>query len=137
MDKITGQRRSNNMRKIKCKDTKPELLVRRLIYCMGYRYRLGGHNLPGKPDLVFLGRKRVIFVHGCFWHEHDAPECKEKHIPKSNLEYWLPKLEKNRSRFTDNIHKLHRLGWKHMVIWECQLKETGEIIKDIQLYLES
>lgn len=136
MDKITAERRSENMRRIRGKNTNPELIVRHIIYHMGYRYRLGGCNLPGRPDLVFKNRHKVIFVHGCFWHQHDKLDCKEKHIPKSNLDYWLPKLDKNKRRFADTVQKLQKMGWEQMVIWECQLKELEKITNDIQSYLE-
>jgi DNA mismatch endonuclease, patch repair protein len=135
MDKITPLRRRENMQKIRCRDTKPELIVRSVIHQMGYRYRLRGCKLPGKPDLVFPGRRKVIFVHGCFWHQHDEIKCKEKHIPKTNLEYWLPKLEKNKIRFSDNIERLLGMGWKYMVIWECQLTDIKTIKKSIKSYL--
>ena len=84
--------RSENMRRIRSKDTNPELFIRRLIFKMGYRYRLHGKNLSGKPDMVFASRKKVIFIHGCFWHQHN--NCADSHIPKTNREYWVAKLEK-------------------------------------------
>jgi DNA mismatch endonuclease (patch repair protein) len=95
MDILTPERRSSNMRAIRSKDMQPELMVRRLVHKLGYRFRLHRKDLPGKPDLVFASRRKVIFVHGCFWHSHD---CKAAHIPKSNAEYWEPKLERNRVR---------------------------------------
>lgn len=112
--------RSANMRAIRSKDMRPELAVRRLVHKMGYRYRLHGKNLPGKPDLVFASRRKVIFVHGCFWHSHEG--CKMAHVPKSNSAYWGPKLERNRARDTKTIAALRAEGWKALVIWEC---ETG------------
>ena len=97
-DTISSERRSKNMAHIKSKDMKPEMAVRRLIHSMGYRYRLHYKHLPGKPDLVFPSRKKVIFVHGCFWHQHDCKLCPIVRKPKSNTDYWLSKLEKNIQR---------------------------------------
>jgi|SRR5579859_164065 len=99
------------------KDTGPELVVRRLIHSLGYRYRLHVRSLPGTPDLVFTKRRKIIFIHGCFWHRH--PRCGR--LPKSNKRFWLDKLEQNRKRDLSNLRKLRRNGWKVLVIWECQL----------------
>src|SRR5882762_10482633 len=114
-DKLSPKRRSENMRRIKSKDTNPELLVRRLVHSLGYRYRLHGRNLPGKPDLVFGSRRKIIFVHGCFWHAHT---CKVAHIPKTNTPYWNPKLLRNQARDKKNIETLKADGWDVLVIWE-------------------
>lgn len=119
MDKLTPKRRSDNMRAIRSKDTSPEMAVRRLIHSLGYRYRLHGSTLPGKPDLVFAGRKKAIFIHGCFWHLHTG--CREGRIPDSRRSYWKPKLEGNRARDARNRRALRRLGWSVLVIWECQI----------------
>lgn len=119
MDKLTPKRRSDNMRAIRSKDTSPEMAVRRLIHSLGYRYRLHGSKLPGKPDLVFAGRKKAIFIHGCFWHLHAG--CREGRIPDSRRSYWKPKLEGNRARDARNRRALRRLGWSVLVIWECQI----------------
>lgn len=110
--------RSANMRAIRSKDMLPELAVRRLVHKLGYRFRLHRTDLPGKPDLVFGPRRKVIFVHGCFWHSHG---CRAAHVPKSNLKYWLPKLKRNRSRDQDNLDRLSALGWDVLVIWECEI----------------
>ena len=98
MDHVTPDVRSANMRAIRSKDMKPELIVRRLVHGMGYRYRLHRQDLPGRPDLVFPSRKKLIFVNGCFWHQHDEKDCKLVRKPKSNQAYWLPKLERNCSK---------------------------------------
>src|SRR5690348_9794391 len=95
-DKLSPARRSANMSKIRSKDSEPELVVRRLAFKLGYRFRLHGAKLPGKPDLVFAGRKKVIFVHGCFWHQHEG--CREGRVPESNTAYWAPKLQRNIQR---------------------------------------
>lgn len=121
------------MRRIRNKDTGPELLVRRLIFKMGYRYRLHGRNLPGKPDLVFSRRKKVIFVHGCFWHLHN--NCMDAHWPKTNTGYWISKLKRNKARDTENQSKLKEKGWSFIVLWECQLKQTGKLRKIICRFL--
>src|SRR3954453_9489446 len=108
MDRLTPERRSENMRRIKSKDMKPELLVRRLVFGLGYRYRLHRKDLPGKPDLVFPGRKKVIFVHGCFWHQH--PDCREGRPPRSNITYWKPKLARNVERDMQALATLKDTG---------------------------
>ena len=107
------------MARVLNKDTKPELYVRRLIYSMGYRYRLHVRTLPGTPDLVFAKAKKVIFVHGCFWHRHSG--CGR--LPKSKKRFWVTKLEQNRRRDLFNIRKLRRTGWKVLVLWECELSK--------------
>lgn len=135
MDKLTPARRSENMRRIRSKDMEPELLVRKLVYRLGYRYRLHGKDLPGKPDLVFPSRHKVIFVHGCFWHQHSKRNCRITRVPKSNLGYWLPKLERNKKRDAQNRRKLRRLGWDYLVVWECQMGQGNALKKIIKGFL--
>ncbi|MGC2164247.1 MAG: DNA mismatch endonuclease Vsr [Silvibacterium sp.] len=118
-DSITTERRSDNMRKIRSKDTKPELQIRKLLFGLGYRFTLHRKDLPGEPDIVFTGRKRVIFIHGCFWHQHQ--DCREGRVPGSRQEYWIPKLKNNISRDQKHVVELQKLGWKVLVIWECQV----------------
>ncbi|WP_342585806.1 very short patch repair endonuclease [Xaviernesmea rhizosphaerae] len=114
------EHRSWTMSQVKSKDTTPEIVVRRLLHSMGYRYRLHGAQLPGKPDLVFSGRKKVLFVHGCFWHGHD---CKRgARIPATRQEYWLAKVARNRERDVRNVSSLVQAGWSVMTVWECELK---------------
>ncbi|WP_341327215.1 very short patch repair endonuclease [Methylotuvimicrobium sp. KM2] len=134
VDKVSKEKRSEIMSKVRGKDTSPELVVRKLVFSLGYRYRLHAKNLPGKPDLVFPGRKKAIFVHGCFWHYHD---CKKGKPPKSNEAYWLPKLEKNRKRDQENAALLENLGWEVMVIWQCQLKNLLDLETAIKSFLDS
>jgi len=122
MDKIPPQKRAKNMRAIRSKGMKPEMTVRSITHRMGFRYRLHRSDLPGKPDLVFPDRRKAIFVHGCFWHQHTAKTCKITRIPKSNLEYWIPKLERNNARDKKNRSALRKLGWDVLIVWECQLK---------------
>jgi DNA mismatch endonuclease, patch repair protein len=134
-DKISRAARSQNMRQIKNKDMKPELIVRRLVHGLGYRYRLHRRDLPGKPDLVFAGRKKVIFVHGCFWHQHGDGNCKIARLPKSNLDYWLPKLSRNVERDREQQCQLELCGWEHLVLWECQLSDSTKLKERITNYL--
>jgi DNA mismatch endonuclease (patch repair protein) len=135
MDTLSRTERSERMARIRARDTKPELLVRRLVHRCGFRFRLHGKNLPGKPDLVFLGRKKAIFVHGCFWHRH--PRCTLARLPKSRLEFWVPKLTENRQRDLRNIRSLKRLGWKAQVVWECELRHVDLLEQKIRLFLEA
>lgn len=124
MDKLSPEHRSNNMRNIRGKDTAPELAVRKLCRELGFSgYRIHRKELPGKPDLVWLGRKMAIFVHGCFWHGHDCPEGLRK--PKSNRSYWIPKIERNQKRDTENVSNLRESGWHVLVIWECETTNQG------------
>jgi DNA mismatch endonuclease (patch repair protein) len=124
--------RSANMRAIRSKDMRPELAVRSLVHRLGYRFRLHRKDLPGKPDLVFASRRKVIFVHGCFWHSHG---CKIAHAPKSNLAYWGPKLERNRLRDKKNIGQLSASGWKSLVIWECETSDEPGLRKRVVKFL--
>ncbi len=125
--------RSRIMRAVKSRDTAPEMIVRRLVHSMGYRYRLHRKDLPGKPDLTFQSRRKVIFVHGCFWHGH---ECKRgARVPKTNREYWETKIAHNRERDIQHYEELNLVGWDVFVIWECQLKETDFLRKTIGDYL--
>ena len=119
---------------VRAKDTKPELIVRHLASAMGYRYRLHVRNLPGCPDLVFPGRKRVIFVHGCFWHQHE--KCKQYRMPKSRLDFWLPKLESNKERDRANRLALKNNGWDVLILWECELKKLARVSRRITGFLE-
>lgn len=120
-DTLTRDERSKRMSLVKSKDTKPELTVRRLVHSLGFRYRLHRSDLPGKPDLAFPSKHKVIFVHGCFWHRHQRSKCKLARLPKSRLSFWLPKLEKNRIRDRAKQSALKRLGWQVLVVWECEL----------------
>lgn len=133
MDTLSPSERSERMSRIRSRDTKPEMAVRRLVFSMGFRYRLQG-RLPGRPDLVFSGRRKVIFVHGCFWHLHSGcPNCR---VPKSRLEFWLPKLEANRKRDEENQTQLRELGWATLVIWECELKDSVRLTSRIRKFLQ-
>jgi DNA mismatch endonuclease (patch repair protein) len=126
-DTLSSEARSERMSRVRAKDTKPEMIVRRLVHSLGYRYRLHGRNLPGNPDLVFAGRSKVLFVHGCFWHRHSAKTCALARLPKSRLDFWLPKLESNWKRDRRNRYKLTQLGWEALVIWECQMADLERL----------
>jgi DNA mismatch endonuclease (patch repair protein) len=114
------------MSRVKGRDTRPERLVRRMVYSLGYRYRLNVKGVPGKPDLVFKGRRKAIFVHGCFWHRHAG--CDLARIPKSRQSFWVPKLESNRERDERQLKRLREAGWTILVIWECELRDV-EVLK--------
>lgn len=123
------------MAKVRSKDTKPEMQVRRLLHSLGYRYRLHCKDLPGHPDIVFRGCGKVIFVNGCFWHRH--AKCPLARLPKSRLDFWLPKLESNRKRDQRVKRALYRDGWKVMIIWECQVENTELLEKRIRRFLDA
>ena len=134
-DRISEERRSYNMSRIKSSNTSVELAVRRLIHGMGYRYRLHGKGLPGKPDIVFRPRRKVIFVHGCFWHQHSSPDCPDSRVPKSNLSYWEPKLERTKQRDANNQNLLLEMGWESLIVWECELRDIPALRSRIQRFL--
>jgi DNA mismatch endonuclease, patch repair protein len=121
------------MAAIKSVGMKPEMIVRSMAHGMGYRYRLHAKDLPGKPDLVFRVRNKAIFVHGCFWHQHQNPACRDGRMPKSNLGYWAPKLARNVARDERNLKALKAMGWKTLVLWECEIlrapKRTEQKLK--------
>ena len=136
MDRITAAARSANMRAIRSTGMRPEITVRKLIHGMGYRYRLHRRNLPGRPDLVFPSQKKVIFVHGCFWHQHAGRNCKIVRKPKSNTDYWLPKLRQNVKRDAEHFIALKKQGWKVLVIWECEVCDDATIERRVRNFLK-
>ena len=133
MDKLSAERRSANMRQIRSENTAPELLLRKILHRLGYRFRLHRKDLPGKPDLVFPSRLKVIFVHGCFWHQHSG--CKEGRVPQSRREYWEPKLSRNQKRDAASQMCLEELGWRFLVVWECELKDTAAALRTVKRFL--
>ena len=133
-DKLTPERRSENMRKIRAKNTSPELLVRRLVHGMGFRYRLHVADLPGKPDLVLPRLNKVIEVRGCFWHAHG--KCIDSHIPKSRLDYWGPKLQRNHDRDAANLRSLKSLGFRVLVVWECEVNNEKRLTARLSRFLD-
>lgn len=136
MDRLTPKRRSENMRQIRGENTAPELAIRKLCREIGFTgYRIYRKDLPGKPDLAWVGRKLAIFVHGCFWHGHDCAEGIRK--PKSNRDYWIPKIDRNQQRDAENIAALRAAGWNVLVIWECEINEQGRLSKRLQRFLSA
>ena len=133
MDRLTPQHRSENMRRIKSQDSVAELMVRRLVYSLGYRYRLNVKTLPGKPDVVLRRLNKIIFVHGCFWHCH--PGCIDSHIPKTRTAYWAPKLERNVERDKRCIRELRKDGWKVLVVWECETRNPEKLSRRLERFL--
>lgn len=133
VDSVAPALRSEIMSRIRSTDTRPEMFVRRLLHKAGYRYRLHVAELPGKPDLVFVRRKKVIFIHGCFWHMHEC--CGQARIPKSRVEFWSTKLRKNKERDDRNLRELRQLGWSYLVVWECELRDEG-LLAHLRRFLE-
>lgn len=133
MDIVSSDKRSAMMRGVKNKNTKPELAVRRLAHRLGYRFRLHVKTLPGNPDLVFPGRKRIIFVHGCFWHRH--PNCRRATIPDANHEFWLKKLSENAVRDARVQDRLRSSGWQVLVIWACEIKDEKALAEKLIEFL--
>ena len=132
VDRVSAKRRSAIMARVKTKNTGPELAVRRLLHGFGYRFRLHRSDLPGSPDLAFPGRKKVVFVHGCFWHGHN---CRWGRLPKSKLRYWAPKIESNRARDRANASALRRSGWRMSVVWQCELKKLPALKQKLVEFL--
>lgn len=124
--------RSVLMARVRQKHTAPEWRVRRLLFSMGYRYRLHGSHLPGRPDILFAGRKKAIFVHGCFWHGHD---CSRGKIPKSNQEFWSAKIKRNRCRDRSVSSELRAAGWSVMTVWECMLRNETLVRNELVRFL--
>jgi len=136
MDTLTPAERSARMARVKGKGSSAEMTVRRLVHRMGYRYRLHDARLPGRPDLVFFGRRKAIFVHGCFWHRHPDPDCKLARLPKSRQDFWTPKLEGNRARDLRQLGELEALGWSALILWECELKNEAFLENEIRTFLD-
>lgn len=134
-DRLTPERRSANMRAVRAKDTAPEMIVRRLIHGLGYRYRLHSSKLPGRPDLVLRRHRTAIFVHGCFWHGHEG--CARARRPKANADFWAGKLARNAERDAQQIASLEARGWRVMVIWQCETKDLPSLEARIRDQLES
>jgi DNA mismatch endonuclease (patch repair protein) len=121
------------MAAVHSKNTKPEMVVRKLVFGMGYRYRLHSANLPGKPDLVFPGRHKVIFVHGCFWHRHKG--CRYASSPKTRVDFWEAKFDANVARDKRTNRELKELGWSVLTVWQCQLKEPEKLARKLDDFL--
>ncbi|MFW7341838.1 DNA mismatch endonuclease Vsr [Pollutimonas sp. H1-120] len=132
MDTFTPSQRSALMSRIRHKDTKPEVVVRSLLHALGYRFRLHRKDLPGKPDIVLPKYGKIVMVHGCFWHAHS---CGRASKPKSNQEYWIPKIAANRQRDERNAAELERLGWSVLVLWECETKDLSAVEQRLREFL--
>ncbi len=133
MDTRTPEQRRRIMQAVKSKDTKPEMLVRRLLHGMGYRYRLHRKDLPGRPDIAFVSRRKAIFVHGCFWHGHG---CSKGRLPKSRLDYWQPKLDENMRRDRIKQEQLEEMGWRVLVVWQCEIADIDILAKRLQYFVD-
>lgn len=129
MDTRTPEQRRRIMQSVGAKDTAPELTVRRILFRLGYRYRLHRKDLPGRPDIAFVGRKKAIFVHGCFWHSHDCPKGR---APKSRIDYWQAKRQATVDRDRRNIEKLNARGWTVLIVWQCELRDLYEVSTRLQ-----
>jgi DNA mismatch endonuclease (patch repair protein) len=135
MDTLSAAQRSERMSRVRACDSVPELAVRRLVHALGYRFRKHRSDLPGCPDLVFPGRRKVVFVHGCFWHRHN---CKNgQRVPKSREEFWLKKLERNKHRDAETVSQLTVQGWAVLVLWECELGDRAKLAHQIKKFLDA
>lgn len=134
MDTLTPSQRSTRMSLIHGSETKPEMVMRQFIRDLGFRFTVNRADLPGTPDLVFEKRRKVIFVHGCFWHRHNR--CSLARLPKSRLDFWEPKLARNRARDSLNRRNLTKQGWKSLVIWECELRNPFKVMMKTLAFLE-
>ncbi|WP_337170887.1 DNA mismatch endonuclease Vsr [Gemmatimonas aurantiaca] len=132
LDPLTVEQRSERMASIRNKNTGPELTVRRLVHRLGYRYRLHSPQLPGHPDIVFTKRRKIIFVHGCFWHQHG---CGKYKMPRTRSAFWGAKLGRNRQRDREVRRRLGALGWKILVVWECQIKNLVRLEERLDTFL--
>lgn len=132
-DRVSAAVRSKIMSAVQTKDTGPEVVIRRMLHRLGYRYRLHDRRLPGSPDLSFPGRRKVVFVHGCFWHGHT---CRWGRLPKSRPEYWAPKIAGNRARDGRNLKALRKQGWRSLTVWQCELKSPALLLKKLCVFLD-
>ena len=134
VDVFTPEKRSTIMASIKGGNTKPEVLVRRLLHSVGYRFRLHSDKLPGKPDIVLTKHRKIILVHGCFWHAHTG--CRRAKLPSTNVRFWREKIERNQARDRRVIRKLRRMGWGVMVVWQCQTANVDRLTRRLLHFLE-
>ena len=132
-DQYSAEKRSRIMARVRSKNTRPEMSIRHALHKLGYRYRLHRSDLPGRPDLTFPSRRKVLFVNGCFWHMH--PGCPRARIPQQNRDYWMAKLERNLLRDARSIEALQHSGWKSLTVWECELRNLDSAINRIVLFL--
>jgi DNA mismatch endonuclease, patch repair protein len=132
-DLLSPERRSANMSRIRSKGSVPEITVRQMAHQLGFRFRLHQKDLPGRPDLVFPRLRKIVFVHGCFWHQHQ--KCREGRIPASNRDYWAPKLERTQVRDRRAMEMLEADGWRLLTIWECELEQSLEWSERLREFL--
>lgn len=135
VDRLTPERRSRLMSRVRSKDTSPELAVRKIVHALGYRFRLHRRDLPGTPDMILPKHRAVIFVHGCFWHRH--PKCRKASNPTTRVEFWTEKFRRNVERDKTDRNRLRRRGWRVLVVWECQTKNAAEVERRIISFLKS
>jgi DNA mismatch endonuclease (patch repair protein) len=133
MDNLSREERSRLMSRVRSKDTRPEMAVRHLVHGMGFRYRLHRRDLPGSPDLVFLRLRKVMFVHGCFWHSHGCRRAGR--LPTSNGDFWRAKLSRNAERDASNQDTLRGLGWEVLIVWECEIRDIANLKRRIACFL--
>jgi DNA mismatch endonuclease (patch repair protein) len=133
-DKISKERRSANMRAVRSRNTKPEIRVRQIAHGLGYRFRLNRRELPGRPDIAFPGRRKVVFVHGCFWHQHKG--CRRASLPQSNYNFWRAKLAHNVERDAEQLVAIRKLGWRALVVWECEIKNERRLAARLCRFLQ-
>ena len=134
LDPLTPTERSERMSRVKSSDSKAEMAVRRALFSLGFRYRLHRKDITGTPDIAFIGRRKLVFVHGCFWHRH--PGCKNARTPKSRLEFWQTKLDKNRERDLSVQKQLHDEGWSFLVVWECETNKVPALLARLSDFME-
>ena len=132
-DRLSHEARSRNMSRIRSVDTEPERVVRRMLFGLGYRFRLHRRDLPGTPDIVFVSKRKAIFVHGCFWHGH--ARCARATPPSSNVRFWAEKIAKNKSRDQAAVSALKHIGWRVCVIWQCELRRSGVVQGKLRRFL--
>jgi DNA mismatch endonuclease, patch repair protein len=135
MDTLTRKQRSERMRRVRSHDTKPELELRRLVWGLGYRYRKNRRDVIGQPDIAFIGQKRVIFLHGCFWHRHNC--ASGRRAPKSRNAFWSAKFEQNVRRDAQVRRELKTAGWRALVIWECELRDRSKVERRVRKFLDA
>ncbi len=135
MDTLTPRQRSERMSRVRSRDTKPEMKLRKLVWRLGHRYRKNKASIIGKPDIAFVGRKRAIFLHGCFWHRHDCANGRRE--PKSRLNFWRPKFQRNVERDAEVCGQLTAAGWRSLVVWECELRDQRTVENRVREFLDA
>lgn len=135
MDTLSPAERSERMRRVKSSDTAPEIALRQLVWSLGYRYRKNRRDIIGHPDIAFIGRKRAIFLHGCFWHRHDC--ALGRRVPKSKTAFWNAKFERNVRRDKQVQRELEAAGWRSLIIWECELRDPSKIERRVRKFLDA